>query len=632
MHATQAKGKEFTTYLNEHYAKKLLRFITCGSVDDGKSTLIGRLLYESKMLYEDQLTSLEQDSKKYGNAGEFLDFALLVDGLAAEREQGITIDVAYRFFSTDTRKFIVADTPGHEQYTRNMATGASTASLAVVIVDARKGILTQTRRHSFIVSMLGVKQIILAVNKMDLVNYDESVFSKIRDDYISATASLGLHTIKAIPLSALKGDNVVSASFNMPWYREETLLSYLDGVEIETPREHKPFRMPVQWVNRPHQDFRGFSGFISSGEVSPGQRIKILPSGKETTVKSIVTYDGELAKAEAGQSITCTLTDEVDVSRGDVLVDAASPCEIADQFNVTLLWMSEKAMVAGREYVMKIGSATVLATPSKPKYRIDVNTMDHLATRDLALNEIGCCEVSLDKSIVFDAYKNDPCLGGFILIDRRTNDTVAAGLINFALRRSQNIHIQTLLVDQGKRSLIKTHNPFVLWLTGLPSSGKSTIGNLLESRLNALSMHTMMLDGDNIRHGLNRDLGFTESDRAENIRRIAEVAKLMVEAGLITIVSFISPYKEERETARKLIGDGRFIEVFVDTPLEVAEERDTKGLYKKARSGKIINFTGIDSVYESPEKPELHLETVKQSPDECVDNILSYLYDLHLID
>ncbi|AHE65659.1 sulfate adenylyltransferase subunit CysN [Legionella oakridgensis] len=625
MHAHSFINNDFTAYLNAHETKSLLRFITCGSVDDGKSTLIGRLLYESHMIYDDQLAALASDSKKFGTTGEGLDFALLVDGLASEREQGITIDVAYRFFSTAKRKFIVADTPGHEQYTRNMATGASTAELAVVMIDARKGVLTQTKRHSFIVSMLGVKNIILAINKMDLVAYDPGIYAQITDEYQAFAQKLGITTIQAIPVSALKGDNIIQPSMHTPWYQGPTLMQHLEDVAIETTYEDFPFRMAVQWINRPNLDFRGFTGRISSGTVCPGDRIKLLPSGKETEIARIVTYDGDLDKAFPGQSVTFTLNDEVDVSRGDVFAAASAPCEIADQFETKLLWMDEQPMIAGRQYLLKTGTKTALCTPSKPKFRLDINTMEHLAAKELTLNEIGCCDIALDRPIAFEPYEINRELGGFILIDRMSNATVAAGLIHFALRRSTNVHPQNLLVDKTMRSDIKHQKPMVLWFTGLSGAGKSTIANLVERQLNALGKHTMLLDGDNIRHGLNRDLGFTEADRAENIRRIAEVAKLMTEAGLITLVSFISPFAAERDMARCLIGNDQFLEIFVDAPLQVVEARDVKGLYKKAKAGKIKNFTGVDSRYEIPETPDLVINTVNLSPPEAAEQVLKLL-------
>ncbi|MCX7114500.1 MAG: sulfate adenylyltransferase subunit CysN [Gammaproteobacteria bacterium] len=614
-----------TSSLNTHEAKGLLRFMTCGSVDDGKSTLIGRLLFESHMIYDDQLSALVSDSRKFGTTGDQLDFALLVDGLAAEREQGITIDVAYRFFSTEKRKFIVADTPGHIQYTRNMATGASTAELAIVIIDARKGILTQTRRHSFIVSMLGVKHVILAVNKMDLINYDKTIYEDIKKSYAAFAKSLGITTIQAIPISALQGDNIVNLSSLTPWYRGPTVLQFLEKVECQPQAENNFFRMSIQWVNRPHMDFRGFAGRIASGILRPSDRVKVLPGGQESTIDRIVTFDGDLNVAVAGQSITCTLTDEIDVSRGDVLVLANAPCEVADQFNTQLLWMSETPMVAGRQYFIKIGSKTALCTPNQPKYCIDVNSGVTLATKELALNEIGVCDIALNSPIAFEPYKINRELGGFILIDRLTNDTVALGLINFALYRSLNVQHQNLLVSQEMRAAIKMQKPMVLWLTGLSGSGKSSIANLVERELNALGKHTILLDGDNIRRGLNRDLGFTETARAENIRRTAEVAKLMIEAGLITLVSFISPFAAERAMARELVGSEQFMEIFIDTPLEVAEARDVKGLYKKARAGEIQNFTGIDSRYEIPQSPDLRLDTVKNTPTEAAALIIEML-------
>jgi bifunctional enzyme CysN/CysC len=618
-------GSDFTDYLNAQEQKSLLRFLTCGSVDDGKSTLIGRLLYEAHLLYDDQLSALANDSKKFGTTGEEFDFALLVDGLAAEREQGITIDVAYRFFATRKRKFIVADTPGHEQYTRNMATGASTADLAIVMIDARKGILTQTRRHSFIVSLLGVKNIILAVNKMDLVDYQHSIFTQISDDYKIFAHSLGFTQLQAIPVSALKGDNMLKISEKMPWYQGPTLLQYLEEAELTPSIEEAHLRMSVQWVNRPNLDFRGFAGRISAGTLRPGDKIKILPGGKESTVARLVSWNGDLPSAQTGQSITCTLTDEIDISRGDVFTAANSPCEVADQFEANLLWMSAHPMVGARQYIFKMSSITTLCTPSKPKFRMDVNTMQHLAAKELHLNEIGCCDIALDRPIPFEPYTRHRELGGFILIDRITNETVGAGFINFALRRATNVHRQDLLVNQEMRATIKLQKPVVLWLTGLSGAGKSTIANLVEQELNALGKHTMLLDGDNIRHGLNRDLSFSETDRAENIRRVAEVAKLMSEAGLITLVSFISPFTAEREMARHLIGSEQFLEIFVDAPLEVVQARDVKGLYQKASAGEIKNFTGMGSPYESPQAPDLQINTVDLSPEESANKVWELL-------
>lgn len=626
MYANSPELNDFTAYLNAHEHKDLLRFITCGSVDDGKSTLIGRLLFESQLIYEDQLAALAADSKKFGTTDDDFDFALLVDGLGCEREQGITIDVAYRFFSTDKRKFIVADTPGHEQYTRNMATGASTAELAIVMIDARKGVLTQTKRHSFIVSMLGVKQVVLAVNKMDLVDFNQVTYDTIVEDYKRFAEKLRFSDIQAIPVSALKGDNITNLSSNMLWYNGPSLIRHLEEVHVERDSDQAPFRMPVQWVNRPNHDFRGFSGRIISGQITPGDRIKVLPSGKATTISRISTFDGDLNHATCGQSVTLTLNDEIDISRGNVLVKVDSPCKAADQFETRILWMSETPMVPRRQYLLKCGTAQALCTPSRPKYRIDVNTMEQQPAKELHLNEIGDCDVALDRPIAFEAYEKSRELGSFILIDRMTNETVAAGLIHFALRRSTNVHRQHLSVDKSMRTAIKQQKPLVLWLTGLSGAGKSTIANLVEKELNAQGKHTMLLDGDNIRHGLNRDLGFTETDRAENIRRIAEVSKLMVEAGLITIVSFISPYAAERDMAKALIGADEFCEIFVDAPLEIVELRDVKGLYKKARAGEIKNFTGIDSRYEAPLNPTLRLDTTTLSPEQAADKVIDLIH------
>jgi bifunctional enzyme CysN/CysC len=594
-------------------------------VDDGKSTLIGRLLYDSKMIFEDQLAALEADSKKVGTQGGDLDFALLVDGLAAEREQGITIDVAYRFFSTDKRKFIVADTPGHEQYTRNMVTGASTADLAVILIDARKGVLTQTRRHSYLVSLIGIRKVVLAINKMDLVGYSHEVFDTIVAEYRDFARQIGLEDIVAIPVSGLKGDNITAPSGQTPWYHGPTLMAYLETVEIEDRVQHQPFRLPVQWVNRPNLDFRGFAGTIVGGTVSPGDKVKVLPSGRESRVARIVTMDGDLDRAVAGQSVTLTLEDEVDVSRGDVLATADAPPAVADQFETTIIWMADEPMLPGRPYWMKIGTRQVSATITEPKYKVNVNTLEHLAAKKLALNEIGVCNVSLDHAIAFDPYAENRDTGGFILIDRLTNATVGAGLVHFALRRSQNIHWQALDINKGSRAALKGQKPCVLWFTGLSGAGKSTIANLVEKQLHALGRHTYLLDGDNVRHGLNRDLGFTDADRVENIRRVAEVAKLMTEAGLIVMVSFISPFRAERRMARSLFGEGEFFEVHVDTPLAVAESRDVKGLYKKARRGELKNFTGIDSPYEAPEHPEIYLDTGKTSPEDSATAIVDGL-------
>ncbi|MFZ1991968.1 MAG: sulfate adenylyltransferase subunit CysN [Alphaproteobacteria bacterium] len=625
-HVSDLIAKDIVAYLKSHENKSLLRFITCGSVDDGKSTLIGRLLYDSKMIFEDQLAALESDSKKVGTQGGNLDFALLVDGLAAEREQGITIDVAYRFFSTDKRKFIVADTPGHEQYTRNMVTGASTADLAVILIDARKGVLTQTRRHSYLVSLLGIRNVVLAVNKMDLVGYDQKVFDAIVQDYATFATEIGLADFLAIPISGLKGDNITSKSAATFWYSGPSLIDHLETVEIDDDRLVRgAFRMPVQWVNRPNQNFRGFAGLIAGGQIRPGEKVRVLPSGRESRVARIVTQDGDLPAAIAGQSVTLTLEDEIDISRGDVISAQTSPPEVADQFETTLIWMSDEPMLPGRPYWLKIGTKLVSAVITEPKYQINVNTLEHLAAKTLALNAIGVCNISVDRPIAFDAYAENKDTGGFILIDRMTNGTVGAGLINFALRRAANIHWQALDVSKKSRSQLKGQYPRVLWFTGLSGSGKSTIANLVERKLAALGRHTYLLDGDNVRHGLNRDLGFTDADRVENIRRVGEVAKLMADAGLIVLVSFISPFRSERQLARDLMPPGEFIEVFVDTPLAVAESRDVKGLYKKARAGELKNFTGIDSPYEPPENAEVRINTVALSAEAAADEIVEYV-------
>lgn len=617
-------AEDIDAYLEKHQHKTMLRFITCGSVDDGKSTLIGRLLYDSKMIFEDQLASLEKDSKAVGTQGGEIDFALLVDGLAAEREQGITIDVAYRFFATDKRKFIVADTPGHEQYTRNMVTGASTADLAVILIDARQGVLTQTRRHSYLVNLLGIRNIVLAVNKMDLVGYSAERFYEIVKDYSHFAKQIGMDSFLPIPISGLKGDNIVSRSPEMPWYQGPALLTHLEEAEINTARmQEAAFRMPVQWVNRPNLDFRGFAGQIGSGVVRPGDAVRVLPSGRTTTIKSIVTFDGDLPMAVAGQSVTLTFNDEVDCSRGDVIVTADEPCEVADQFEATLVWMAEAEMLPGRPYLLKIGTQTVTATVTEPKYEVNVNTLEHTASRTLGLNAIGVVNISIDRSIPFEAYSVNPDLGGFILIDRMTNATVAAGMIHFALRRSQNIHWQAVDVNREAHAALKGQKPAVVWFTGLSGSGKSTIANLVEKKLHSLGKHTFLLDGDNVRHGLNRDLGFTDADRVENIRRVGEVAKLMTDAGLIVLTAFISPFRSERRMVRELMADGEFVEVFVNTPLEVAEARDVKGLYKKARSGQLKNFTGIDSPYEAPESPEMTVDTVTLTAEEAADRIVA---------
>ncbi len=609
-------------YLEQHEHKQLLRFITCGSVDDGKSTLIGRLLHDTKLLLDDQLAALEADSRRHGTQNGQIDFALLVDGLQAEREQGITIDVAYRFFSTDQRKFIVADCPGHEQYTRNMATGASTADLAIVLVDARKGLLTQTRRHSYIVSLLGIRHVVLAVNKMDLVDHDEAVFARIADDYRALAAQLGIANVTAIPLSALNGDNMLERSARMPWYAGPTLLEHLETVDASHARKDLGLRMPVQWVCRPDQNFRGFAGTLVSGAARVGDEIVALPSGRRSKIARIVTGDGDLDLAIVGQAVTLTLEDEIDISRGDVIAAASAPAQVADQFAAHVLWMGEQALLPGRPYWLKIGARTVGASVTEIKHRVDVNTQDHLAAKHLELNEVGYCNLHLDQPVAFEAYADSRELGAFILIDRQTNGTVAAGTLDFALRRAANIHWQHLEVDKAARARSLGQSPRCVWFTGLSGSGKSTVANLVEKRLAALGLHTYILDGDNVRHGLNKDLGFSEEDRVENIRRVAEVSRLMVDAGLIVLVSFISPFRAERQLARELFEGDEFVEVFVDTPLEVAEGRDVKGLYAKARAGKIPNFTGIDSPYEAPESPELRLDTVAHSPEALAEAVV----------
>ncbi|MCC2635369.1 MAG: cysC cysN, partial [Ramlibacter sp.] len=613
-------------YLKSHEHKSLLRFITCGSVDDGKSTLIGRLLYESKMLFDDQLAALEADSRKFGTQGEQLDFALLVDGLAAEREQGITIDVAYRFFSTDRRKFIVADTPGHEQYTRNMVTGASTADVAAILVDARKGILTQTRRHSYLVSLMGIRKVVVAINKMDLVGYSQQVFDKIVEEYRAFARQVGLEEVTVIPVSAFKGDNIVEPSEQMPWYHGTTLMGYLETVEIDESRMQKlPMRLPVQWVNRPNLDFRGFAGTLASGKVELGERIRVLPSGKESTVTRIVTFDGDLRQAVAGQAVTLTLADEIDISRGNVISTALAPAEVADQFEATLIWMHDEPLLPGRPYLVKIGTQTVTASITDIKYQVNVNTLEHVAAKTLELNAIGICNLSMDRPVAFDAYAENRETGGFIIVDRLTNNTVGAGLLHFALRRSHNIHMQHVDVDKEARARLMGQKPCVLWFTGFSGSGKSTIANMVEKQLHAMGRHTYLLDGDNVRHGLNKDLGFTDADRVENIRRVAEVSRLMVDAGLIVLTAFISPFEAEREMARGLVGEGEFIEIFVDTPLHVAEQRDVKGLYQKARRGELKNFTGIDSPYERPENAALVVDTTRVTPEQAAAQVLELL-------
>jgi bifunctional enzyme CysN/CysC len=619
-------AENIDAYLEAHQHKTMLRFITCGSVDDGKSTLIGRLLYDSKMIFEDQLATLEADSKRVGTQGGEIDFALLVDGLAAEREQGITIDVAYRFFATEKRKFIVADTPGHEQYTRNMVTGASTADLAVILIDARKGVLTQTRRHSYLVNLIGIRHVVLAVNKMDLIGYDKATFDNIVAEYGEFARSIGIEEFTAIPISGFKGDNITGPSEFTPWYKGPALLPFLESVEVDvTADQEQPFRLPVQWVNRPNLDFRGFAGMIASGTVRPGDQVRVLPSGKTSTVSRIVSLEGDRDLAVAGESVTITLADEIDCSRGQVIVAAQAPLEVADQFESTLVWMDETEMVPGRAYWLKIGTQTVSATIHQPKYEVNINTQEHLATKTLDLNAIGVANITTDREIPFAAYADNRDLGGFILIDKITNHTVAAGMIHFALRRAQNIHWQATDIGRDHHASMKHQKPAVLWLTGLSGSGKSTIANIVEKKLARMNRHTFLLDGDNVRHGLNKDLGFTEADRIENIRRVGEVAKLMTDAGLIVITAFISPFRSERDMVRGMMQPGEFVEVFIDTPLEVAEARDVKGLYAKARSGQLKNFTGIDSPYEAPENAEMRIDTTQMTPEEAADLIIARL-------
>ncbi|MGH8143113.1 MAG: sulfate adenylyltransferase subunit CysN [Steroidobacteraceae bacterium] len=612
--------------------KDLLRFITCGSVDDGKSTLIGRLLYESRVLFEDQLSALERDSRRIGTQGEELDFALLVDGLAAEREQGITIDVAYRFFATERRKYIVADTPGHEQYTRNMVTGASTAELAVILIDARKGVLTQTRRHSYLVSLLGIRRIVLAINKMDLVEYAEPVFRRIEREYREFAARIGLTEITAIPVSALAGDNVIEPGTHMPWYHGPTLLAHLDTVPPVQRAGEQPFRMPVQWVNRPNHEFRGYAGLIVGGGVRVGDALVVQPSGLKSRVARILGPDGELPQAVAGQSITLVLEDEIDISRGDLFASVDAPAQASDLFEATVVWMSEEPMLPGRPYLLKCGTRTVTATVAPLKHKINVNTLEKLAARELELNEIGVVHLNLDRALAFDPYADNRDTGGFILIDRISNNTVGAGLLHAALQRAQDVHWQMLDVDQAGRSAQKQQRACVLWFTGLSGAGKSTIANLVDKRLFGTGRHTYLLDGDNVRHGLCRDLGFTDADRVENIRRVGEVAHLMTDAGLIVLVSFISPFRAERRLARSLLSAGEFFEIYIDTPLEEAEKRDAKGLYRKARAGEIHNFTGIDSPYEPPENPEVHIDTRTTSAEQAAEQIITYLRKVGVID
>jgi len=619
------KPSDLQAYLAAQEKKSLLRFLTCGSVDDGKSTLIGRLLYDSKLLFEDHLSALEKDSKKFGTTGGDIDFALLVDGLEAEREQGITIDVAYRFFATEKRKFIVADTPGHEQYTRNMATGASNSDLAVILIDARKGVLTQTRRHAYIASLLGIRHVVLAVNKIDLVDFSQNIFDAIVTEFGAFARELGFQSLVPIPISARFGDNVIEKSAKTPWYTGPALLSHLETVNVDQALAEGPLRLPVQWVNRPNLDFRGFSGTIVGGRVRQGAPIVVAKSGRASTVARIVTMDGDLDEATAGEAVTIVLADEIDVSRGDVLAAPDARPELSDQFAAHLLWMSEDELLPGRQYLLKLGTTTVPANISTLKHKVDVNTLDHLAAPTLHLNEVGYTNISVSHPIAFDSYRSNRDMGGFILIDRFSNATVAAGMIDFGLRRATNVHWQALDIDKNVRGELKGQRPAVLWFTGLSGSGKSTIANLVERTLFTQGRHTYLLDGDNVRHGLNRDLGFTDADRVENIRRVGEAAKLFVDAGLIVLVSFISPFRSERRMARELLQPGEFIEVFVDTPIEICMRRDPKGLYQKALAGQIKNFTGIDSPYEAPQAADLTLKTEGAAPETLASQVVDYL-------
>jgi bifunctional enzyme CysN/CysC len=610
--------------------KDILRFITCGSVDDGKSSLIGRLLNDSKLIPEDQLATLVHDSKRHGTIVGDIDFALLVDGLEAEREQGITIDVAYRFFTTPKRSFIVADTPGHQQYTRNMATGASNAELAVILVDARKGVLVQTRRHSLICSLLGIRHVVLAVNKMDLVGYGEETFERIAGEYAAFASELGFRSIFPIPISARFGDNVTRPR-GTPWYRGPVLLDYLESIDVEAEAVDRPFRFPVQWVNRPNSDFRGYAGTVASGAIATGDPVVVAASGQTTFVKELLTYDGAQASAQSGDAITITLTDDVDLARGDILVGEASRPEVSDQFAAHVIWMSDQALMPGRSYLARIGTKTTPITVTGIKYKIDANTRKHLAAPTLVLNDIGVCNLATATPVAFDSYDQNRRTGSFIMIDRSTNQTVGAGMIDFGLRRGTNIRWQPLLVGKAERAAIKRQRAAIVWFTGLSGAGKSTIANIVEQRLHVMGHHTMMLDGDNVRHGLNRDLGFTEADRVENIRRSGEVAKLMTEAGLIVLCSFISPYRAERIAVRNQVGDGEFIEIFVDTPIEDCMKRDPKGLYAKAKAGLIKNFTGFDAPYEAPVMPEVHFQTVHEKPDQAADRIIEALVERKII-
>jgi len=624
-HHDELIATDILGYLQAQENKSFLRFITCGSVDDGKSTLIGRLLYDSKLIYEDQLASIEKDSRKSGTQGDKIDLALLVDGLAAEREQGITIDVAYRFFSTDKRKFIVADTPGHVQYTRNMATGASTADVAVLLIDARYGVQEQTRRHAYIVSLLGVKHVVVAINKMDINGFDQSIYNAIEVDFRDFAKDLNFDDITCIPMSALDGDNVTTKSEKSEWYKGPALLEYLEDVDVEAAQKEAPFRLPVQWVNRPNLDFRGFSGTVASGTINVGDEIIVIPSGKRSKVKEIVTHGGKLKTAVEDMAVTLTLKDEIDISRGDVICKTDHPAEQADQFQAKVLWMSEQEMFPGRQYLLKTTNKTVPASVTNLKHGIDINDFSEVAFKTLSLNEIGVVTLSLSAPIAFDAYDENRNMGSFVLIDRQTNKTVGVGMLDFALRRAKNVVWQDMDVSKSARAAQKLQKPGLLWFTGLSGSGKSTIANLVEKRLLDLGRHTYTLDGDNVRHGLNRDLGFTKEDRVENIRRIGEVARLMVDAGLITMASFISPYRAERQMARDLLEDGEFIEIFVNTPLNVAEDRDVKGLYAKARAGEIKNFTGIDSEYQAPQNAEIIVNTTEMSAEDAAEMIVDYL-------
>ncbi|MDC0111076.1 sulfate adenylyltransferase subunit CysN [Emcibacteraceae bacterium] len=624
-HQSDLIEKDISAYLKSHEEKGFLRFITCGSVDDGKSTLIGRLLYDSKMIFEDQLSALESDSKKHGTQGQKIDFALLVDGLAAEREQGITIDVAYRYFSTDKRKFIVADTPGHEQYTRNMATGASTADLAILMIDARKSILTQTRRHSFIVSLLGIKNVVLAINKMDLVDYDQKIFDQTDKDYREFSSSLGFNDIVSIPMSALEGDNVLERSDNTKWYQGPLLMEHLEEVKIDTDNTAQPFRLPVQWVNRPNLDFRGFSGTIASGSINVGDKIIALPNAKTSKVSQIIVGKGEQSIAISGQAITICLEDEIDISRGDVIAKINERPETTDQLQAHLIWMHDEHMLPGRPYLIKTNNKTIEGAVSELRHKVNVNSLEHESGKTLELNEVGLVNIKTSEPIAFDAYKDNKSMGSFILIDKFTNSTVACGMINFGLRRASNVHWQAVYVHKKSRENQKHQQAKILWFTGLSGSGKSTIANLVEKKLHAMGKHTYLLDGDNVRHGLNKDLGFTDGDRVENIRRVGEVSSLMVDAGLIVLAAFISPFKAERQMVRKMVRDGEFIEIFVDTPLDVCEARDVKGLYKKARAGDLKNFTGIDSPYEVPEIAEIHVNMVDNSAEDAAEYIVGQL-------